>query len=66
MNTSTPIKRLVLRLSLMVVVMFAFGFALGADLRRDVQKPSALMAKPLANMKVCKWLIRVVRCGCSF
>ena len=28
MNTSTPIKRLVLRLSLMVVVMFAFGFAL--------------------------------------
>ena len=28
MNTATPIKRLVLRLSLMVVVMFAFGFAL--------------------------------------
>ena len=28
MNTSAPIKRLVLRLSLMVVVMFAFGFAL--------------------------------------
>ena len=28
MNTSTPIKRLVLRLLLMVVVMFAFGFAL--------------------------------------
>ncbi|MBO6276321.1 MAG: cytochrome c oxidase assembly protein, partial [Pseudomonas sp.] len=28
MNNSTPIKRLVLRLSLLVVVMFAFGFAL--------------------------------------
>ena len=28
MNNSTPIKRLVLRLLLMVVVMFAFGFAL--------------------------------------
>jgi cytochrome c oxidase assembly protein subunit 11 len=27
-NNSTPIKRLVLRLSLLVVVMFAFGFAL--------------------------------------
>ena len=28
MNNSTPIKRLVLRLSLLVVVMYAFGFAL--------------------------------------
>ena len=56
----------VIRLSLVVVAMFGFGFGFGANLRRDVQKPSASTVKPPGPTKAARRWTNNARCACSF